>query len=74
MRDMVAKGRSAKGSIRPHTSGSLNVRAKLTAADVLAMRERVRLGETYTAVANRFGVSRSVAERAVTGKAWRHVS
>jgi hypothetical protein len=55
------------------TTGRKNGQAKLTDP---AVREMARLrgeGETYEAIGRRFGVTTSVAWKAVTGVTWKHL-
>lgn len=48
-------------------------RAKLNAAKVRWMRLRFERGETYTALAERYGVSRATVKNVVHRRAWRHL-
>lgn len=53
-------------------SGERNGNAKLTRADVAAMRaERDKANTPYHAIAKKYGVSTMTAHRAITGKSWR---
>lgn len=66
--DMTAKGRSA--------SGVKNANAKLTEADVRAIRAAVLPGYGYgalTPMAAKYGVSSVCIANIVNGKTWRHV-
>lgn len=64
--DKFAHGTSGKGA--------LNTMAKLTDADVIAMRShRKSTGDSYAKIAVMWGVSTMTAYRAVTGKAWGHL-
>lgn len=45
--------------------------SKLTANDVIAMREAYRNGEASGVIAKRFGVTRRTADRAIRGIAWK---
>lgn len=62
MRDMVRKGRSARGE-RHHS-------AKLSAAQVLAIRERLAGGERVTQIAREFEVSHQVISKIKQGEVW----
>lgn len=53
--------------------GSRHPRAKLSEADVLAMRAAWP-GESYSALGRRFGVSKDAARLAVTRRRWGHLS
>lgn len=53
--------------------GEQNGNAKLTAERVMAMRCMYASGATQREVAALFGVTRSLAHRIVTGRAWAHV-
>lgn len=53
--------------------GSASPLAKLTEADVRAMRERWP-AESYAALGRRFGVSTDAARLAVMGRRWAHLS
>lgn len=57
-----------------HRYGSANPNAKLTEGAVTEMRRRSRAGASYTQLAREFGVSVSVAHRAIIGQSWRHVA
>lgn len=63
--DMVAKGRSNRGEARPQ--------AKLTEADVRAIRAACRAGEPVAHVATRHGVSESLVRGVVSRRRWAHV-
>jgi len=52
--------------------GSSNGAAKLTEGDIPVIRQRAQ-GETYQAIANDYGCSRSAIAFAVKGKTWAHV-
>lgn len=67
--DMVAKGRARNKTHRGGEHGC----AKLTDADVLAIRAAADSGETGAAIAQRFGVSASQAQRIIRRKAWSHL-
>lgn len=64
--DMAKKGRS--------TQGVRNSWAKLTDQSVIAMRERYATSRTTIAkLAKDYGVTQSVATKAIRGETWRHV-
>jgi hypothetical protein len=67
MRDMEAKGRTAK------RAGSANGNAKLLEADVLRIRERCGKGETRTAVAADYGMTSEAIGLIASGKTWKHL-
>lgn len=48
-------------------------RTKLTAADVRAMRGARSAGETYTAIAGRYGVDRATVGQICRGARWAHL-
>lgn len=58
VRDAIAKGRAVP-PVGPILSGESNPAAKLTDADVTAIRAALRSGETQRAIAARHGVSQS---------------
>ena len=61
---------------RPHTTarGERHGNSKLSNEYVMAIRDRVALGKTRTAVAGEFGVSRSCVGRIVSRNSWSHIS
>lgn len=63
--DKVARGRLADP-----LPGELNPNAKLTAAQVAAIRERIALGSTQRAVGREFGIAQSHVGRIVRREAW----
>ena len=66
MADRDAKGRQIKGEAH---SG-----AKLTEADVVAIKRRLQAGgETHKAIATDYGVSQRLISRINTGRQWTHV-
>lgn len=67
--DMYAKGRSRKRSIR----GEAHVNAKLTTADVLAIRAAYAAGESQRSIAERFGVTQWPVSAIVRRQRWAHV-
>jgi len=64
MADKVAKGRQHDGA------GERNGRAKLTGADVQAIRARLAGGEGHGTIARDFGVTRAAVSDIKTGKRW----
>jgi hypothetical protein len=68
-RDMVQKGRARGGVFR----GEAHPTHKLTAADVLRIREAIGSGRGHAAVARDFGVSRGAIRAIATGQTWQHV-
>lgn len=66
MRDMVERGRSPRGN--------RNGRAKVTEAQVRAIRQRASSGETHAALASEFGLSRPAISFIVTRRNWQHVA
>jgi hypothetical protein len=56
-----------------HHRGERNVNAKLTAAAVAEIRRRYAGGQTKTALAREYGVTRQVIASVVNGETWRHV-
>lgn len=80
MRDMVAKGRQARGQMhftrtRPEriARGEACRTAVLTAEGVREIRRKLADGEDYRAVAATFGVSRSAIQAIIHGRSWKHV-
>ena len=65
MRDAVVRGRTAKGS--------KNGKARLTEAQVIAIRERRTAGGRVVDLAAEFGMSLKGMEHVVYGRHWRHV-
>lgn len=61
--DKMRKGRA--------TWGARSATAKLTEAAVLEMRRRARAGETTANLARAYGVTKSVARKAILGLTWR---
>lgn len=55
------------------TPGERNGASKLTEVDVISARRLRTLGETYQSIANRFGVDKRTAMRAIKGEQWAHV-
>jgi hypothetical protein len=78
MADCKRKGRAAAGDrngtrTRPDRvrRGERSGRAKLTAADVCAIRREAASGALQREIAARYGIDRSVVSRIVAGLAWR---
>lgn len=72
-RDMVAKGRSTKGRLThalPPLRGADNPRAKVSMADVLAIRAAHATGVGFAQIARQWGISPSQAERIAKGQNW----
>lgn len=81
-RDMAAKGRQhvqRNPGARPvcpmekRARGEGHGNAKLTAAAVLAIRERAAAGETKRHLAREFGVTPGIISSVSTGSTWKHV-
>lgn len=70
LRDMRDKNR---GAIPPPRQGSKHHKAKLTDADVLAIRAACANGEKQNAVAKRYSVSDTQIGYIVKGKNWKHL-
>jgi len=68
--DSIKKGRARRGIHR----GEANVTAKLTAADVKAIRARVATGETQSAVAKDYGLHKTNVQCIVSRKTWKHIA
>lgn len=79
--DMMAKDRHAKGAYRTTRTGELGRYkrgerhhiAKLTSADVLAMRRDREEGMAYSKLAQKYKIGIKNAWMAVNGKTWKHV-
>ena len=67
--DMARKGRAASSD----RIGELNWQAKVTEADVVAMRALRLQGRSYQAIADQYGVALMAAWKIVTGQTWKHV-
>ena len=63
--DMKAKSRQSKGAARPS--------AKLTDANVVAIRSAVAAGTPQAVLCEKYGLSCGKMSRVATGKSWRHV-
>jgi hypothetical protein len=70
--DMGAKGRRDTSGLGPHP-GESHPGAKLTEADVRAIRARVAGGESHYALARAFDVSRPTITAVITRRHWSHV-
>lgn len=64
--DKVRKGRQSRGHF--------SYRSKLTEADARAVVAAIAAGETFTAIASRFGVTRTNVYNIATGRSWRHIT
>lgn len=81
MRDAARKGRLLTGDLNPSrrlrervARGEGHTAAKLTEADVVAMRRRYAAGGVrYQDVANEYGVSKRTAYDAIVGLTWKHL-
>lgn len=74
--DMVNKDRQHKGDAVPYSArkrGSKNKTAKLTEADIPAIRAALANGERLATIAARYGVSNGPIVQIQKGKYWRHV-
>lgn len=67
MKDRKDRGRSYRAS------GEANAAAKLTATNVIEMRQLRECGLTYTEIGRRFGVEKSTARRNCLGDSWSHI-
>lgn len=67
IRDYIAKG----GKIDPRSQGERNGRAKLAAAEVATILERLSGGSTQAALAREYGLSEGHVSRIARGVAWR---
>lgn len=70
MADMRAKGRSSNA---PRTPGEAHHNAKLTDAEVKAIRAARASGRKFKDIAQQHGISVGNAERIVHRRAWRHI-
>lgn len=80
MADRSAKGRQAKGDrqgarLHPETvvRGEAHHSAKLSEADVLAIRARSLSGETMLKLSKEYRVDHATVRRIVTGHTWKHL-
>jgi hypothetical protein len=69
MDDIMARGRA----VRYDRSGSSNPRARLTEAEVLEIRRRYNQGDTRSALAAAFGISRGALDHITSGRHWKHL-
>jgi len=53
--------------------GEAHTSSKLTATQVLEIRGEAASGENFTNIAKRYGISREVVGKIVTGKTWKHL-
>lgn len=60
-------------SRRRHSHGSRHVGARLTEADVYAMRVRFATGETQPVLASVYGIGEAYVSAIVNGRTWKHV-
>jgi hypothetical protein len=67
--DKVKKGRARGGRM----VGEEHLQAKLTAEEVLAIRERYARGETQTSLAKEFGVRQGHLTNVIARRCWRHI-
>lgn len=76
-RDSVAKGRHLPfdewGRLKKPQRGERNPSAKLTPADVVAIRDRIAAGGTFRGVARELGVPRSTVFNVARRVTWRHI-
>lgn len=68
--NMADRNRKGRTSRAPRNRGTGNHFAKLTADDVLQVRERLAGGETGRSVAREFGVSPALVSRIRLGLSW----
>ena len=73
MRDAFRKGRTAGLLTSESTSGEHNPKAKLSAADVLAIRSKRRTGVTNVSLARSYGVTKETISMIVRGVTWKHL-
>jgi DNA invertase Pin-like site-specific DNA recombinase len=76
-RDMDAKGRRRSkygGSPPPLRIGEAHHKAKLTEADVRAIRAEVAAGRQYAEIARERDMHKSTIRRVALGKYWPHIS
>jgi hypothetical protein len=68
VRDMISKGRRTASAAK----GERNSHAKLTASQVVEIRQRFEAGELGVSLAAEFGVKFNAISRIVTGLTWTH--
>jgi len=79
MRDAKDKGTMSRGLAHSAIMlplvqhGEQRPLAKLTDAHVREMRHRAGHGESCASLAREFGVHRNTAQKAITGRTWRHL-
>jgi len=66
-RDKFDRGRA------PNRQGSKHPLARMTEADVVALRKAAELGETHEQLAARFGLSRAHVGKITRRENWRHI-
>ena len=69
-RDMVERGRGRA----PGLPGESNPAARMTAVQVMELRDAYANGETQVRLASRFGITQSVVSKIVRRELWAHVS
>lgn len=71
--DKIARGRQARGAdfVPPERryKGERHHSAKLTEADVATIRAAI--GESYTSLSKRFGISKTAVARIIKGRTWK---
>ncbi len=70
VRDMYQKGR---GVPPPRKIGVANVKAKLSDADVIAIREAAAKGATTAALIARYQITNASVANIVSGRTWKHL-
>lgn len=73
--DMISKGRSTKGRRKTGdvVRGERHGRARLTAADVILLRDAARYGCSRASLSVMYGISRSAVDKIINRKIWAHV-
>lgn len=67
-----ARDRTERGRVPP-SFGEFHARTNLTDAEVLAMREAARSGETHASIAARHGMDRRHVSMLIEGRIWGHI-
>jgi hypothetical protein len=67
--DMISKGRMRHVHVRGEAQGM----AKLTTADVLAIRSRRALGEVFTKIGKSYGINEATVRKIVNRERWSHI-
>ena len=67
--DMEKKGRRKNAPL----IGSMHCMAKLSESDIPKIKERIKNGESQSAIAKDFGVARTIISRIKLGQLWKHV-